>query len=230
MANIGIYTTLFWPASTTNGVALLQDVAEDGAVILNGALANPYYPNDMSFTARGFKRSVSITSANDLSATQSEVRGMINGLEVIEVIDNPDNDTTTGIESFDSITEIIVTGGDADGISFGVGFTGYFNPINVNTAAGTISGSTMQLILYTGTAEYSIYQTIDKDVIGTGVSFDDLVINGTYKPLLNSEGMPVTGDDSDIFYNTPFELNSSFLIEITDSDEAASIKLIYLQV
>jgi hypothetical protein len=228
MTNTPIYNCLEWAPSTTTAVALPQAVLQNGTVVLNGTFSNG--ANPISFIEHGSRRNITITSTANISATTSVVRGYVNGAIVTENIANPNATTFTGAIIFDSIIDITVTGGAAANISVGIGLIGFFNPIAVNTAASIISSSTIQLILYTPSIDYSIYETADKDAINNGSSFDALITNGTYIPVNDSAGNPIVNIvASGIFHNSPVVLNSSYLIKINASIAASRFKLIYMQ-
>lgn len=222
-----IYTTLNWIKVDNKAVATSQSVTAGNTIILNGTLSRTN--NVMDFSHFGFRRNVTITSSQDLSATTSVVRGMVNGGIVTENIANPNATTVAGAIIFDSILDITVTGGNVTDINVGIGTIGFFNPINVNILASTLSCNTIQLILYAGNVNYSLYQTADKinSYRNSGVSFANLITNGTYQKI------KVNGNDantvSTIFNNSPPILNSSYLIQINSSDAAAQFKLIYMQ-
>lgn len=228
MANTPIYNCLNWAPSTTTAVALPQAVLQDGLIVLNGTFSNG--ANPMSLDFNGSRRNITITSTANISATTSVVRGYVNGTIVTENIANPNIATAAGAVIFDSIIDITVTVGAAANISVGVGTIGFFNPIFVNSSASNISASTLQLILYTPTIDYSIYETADKDVCISGNSFNALITNGTYVAVKDAAGANIVNKAaSGIYHNTPPALNSSYLIKINSSAAASRFKLIYMQ-
>jgi hypothetical protein len=216
-----------WIPEDIEAIANPQNVLEDGLINLNGKLARL---NNVNLANYGFRRNITITSSQNLTGTSSVVRGMVNGGIVTEEIDNPNDDTIGGNVAFDSIIDITVTGGDVEDISVGIGTIGFFNPINVNTNAATLSSSTIQLILYSGTITYSIYQTADTGISNYGISFDTLIGNGTYQVVEDAAGNELENlTESTIFNNSPPMLNASFLVKIVNSSATARFKLIYMQ-
>jgi hypothetical protein len=229
MASIGIYNSLNWAPSTTTAVALPQAVLQNGTIVLNGTFSDG--ANPMSLEAHGSRRNITITSTANIAASTSVVRGYVNGTIVTENIVNPNVATVSGAVIFDSIIDITVTGGAAANISVGIGLIGFFNPMLVDIASSTISASTIQLILYTGTISYSIYETADKNAVNCGVSFDALITNGTYILSKDSAGADIANKAaSGIYHNIPLVLNSSYLIKINASIAASTFKLIYMKI
>lgn len=127
-----VYKEYLWPTVATEAVGKLQNVIANGSLILNGELADPFLPNQISFINAGFIRTVSITSVNNLSGSTFTVNGIQNGVIVTENITGPNNTTVFGTVAFDIITSITVNNNSA-GVQVGTGDKGYLPLIQVNT-------------------------------------------------------------------------------------------------
>lgn len=181
-----VYREYYWPKASLDAVALLQVGSPDDPVNLNGKLAN-YFTNQISFIDAGFSRTISITSANDLSAITFTVSGLQNGVPVTEDITGPNNDTVQGALSFDIITSIFLDGVAID-FSIGTGSVGYLPIIYFNIQAATpiIDFSIQTLFSTTNSLTYNVYNSIAK--IGElGLSYDDLLADTNYLNSIESD-------------------------------------------
>lgn len=152
-----------WPITDIAAVCQLQDTTGAGALILNGNLFNNTAPNQLSFVANtipnGFIRSVSVTSANNLSAVSFIVTGFQNSAAVIDTIVGPHNNTVYGVKAFDEIVSITVTG-EISQASVGTGSIGYLPLIAVNTLTNPINFSVQVSVPSGSGITYSLFRTL----------------------------------------------------------------------
>src|ERR1700749_1519072 len=96
-----------WPAKDLQGVALTQNVASAGNLILNGTYSVPTNTT-INFITVGFVPSVSFTSINNLSSATFTVTGQQNNAVISETINGPNNNTVYTTQSFDIIQSVSV--------------------------------------------------------------------------------------------------------------------------
>lgn len=223
-----IYKTTLWAAQDKEAVAKTQDILTGEKAILNGNLVNPYYPNDMSFKAHGYIRSISISCGANISAVNFEVIGIQNGLQITENVPGPNANTVYSMNCFDEIISIIPTDGDVVGVSFGSGDKGFFRPISVNTSEAVLTSTALQVTVPQGGTDFtfSIYLTLDGNAIGNFTKFQDLIDQGTY---LNPDNSYIDQTVSKIFFGLPPVVVNSFLVKVTTTSEAVIGKLIFIQ-
>ena len=118
------YTPYTWPVIDTAAVCALQDLASSGSLLLNGTFTSSDTPNQISFISNNFIRSVSITSANNLSAINFTITGFQNEALVTETIVGPNNNTVFGTKYYDIITSVAASGSVTQ-VSVGTGSAGY---------------------------------------------------------------------------------------------------------
>lgn len=111
-----------WPAANTQDVCLIQNIAGAGNLILNGNLLNQVNLSIIGFNS--ISRTVSLTSANNLSGVNFTISGYFNGTTVTTTIAGPNANTVYTAQYFDSITSVSASGA-ANGISVGSGTTGF---------------------------------------------------------------------------------------------------------
>ncbi len=134
------YTKLTWPVQDVAAVCALQNVAVAGPLLLNGTLFNSNIPDQVSFARVNMIRSISLTSVNNLSATNFIVSGFQNGAFVTETLAGPNNNTVYGTKSYDLITSVVASTA-VIGIKVGTGDRGFLPLLVVNPNAGFINYS-----------------------------------------------------------------------------------------
>jgi hypothetical protein len=203
--------------NTISAVCALQDVAGPGNLLLNGAFVEPV-TGVMSFKNRGYSRSVSFTSGNDLSGANFSIVGMENGVVVTEnAIVGPDNETVFSNKTYDTITSITVDQA-VIGIQVGGGRLGYFGPLGGSAGATgfPVWGVSVVPIAipFVGRVQYSVYGSLDNT--GNTSSYQDLI---TKKILLDyGEGNnPFTAPT----HTSAFSPSNLLVIEIVIDDGGA---------
>ncbi len=211
-----------FPGAFGDEVCTLQDVGGAQSLILNGTLAD-LIGNTVSFIQRGYCRTVSITSANDLSAQTFTVRGTQNGVYIQEDIAGPNAQTRYGGMIFDIITDISVDGAVA-GVSVGSGFEGFYGLIEIDpymspnnyslkvTGGGTIFRNNVTFDLYGSNDDLALNGFTYLDNIASNLAFplttstnnllfpDGVTLGGytPYTPLVRSLLLRITGIEDNI--------------------------------
>ena len=188
-----------YPAALGDEVCALQDVGDVGPVLLNGTLADPM-GNNVSFISRGYCRTISVNSANDLSAVTFTVTGTQNGVELTEDITGPGaNLTVFGNVIFDNITSV-TTDTAIHGVQLGGGISGFFTligvdpflkPINYTLRAsegGTIFLNDVTLTLYGSNEELAFNGLTYLDNISMAIAF---MITSVANNLLFPDGIAI---------------------------------------
>ncbi len=186
------YTPYTWPVIDTAAVCALQDLASSGSLLLNGTFTSSDTPNQISFISNNFIRSISITSANNLSGVTFTVTGFQNEAFVTETITGPNNDTVSGTKYYDVITSVIVNGAVTQ-VSVGTGTAGYLPLVQLNTLSSSINYSCSIKVPASGSGvTYSLYQTLEQvspnyitfqNQIGS--NFFQIGTDGTTSQILN---------------------------------------------
>lgn len=151
-----------FPAGNTTDVCLLQTLGTAGNLTINGNLAN-LVNGQISFIQKGYRRQISFTSLNNLSARQFTITGMQNGVTITENITGPNNNTVYSVQVYDVVSFISVDGA-VNGVSVGTGWQGFFPLIAINLERDVIN-YTLTLAKLTATSiSFSVYGTLDNIV------------------------------------------------------------------
>lgn len=162
-----------WPAANTTAICALQDTAGAANLILNGSLIVPNYLSPIAVFV-GISRTVSLTSLNNLAASNFTISGTLNGQAVSETRAGPNNNTVYTTQLFDSVTSVSVNGA-VNGISVGSGTTGRTHWFS-NNYHSTVLGMSVQVVV-ANTITYSFQTTLDDvQTIATPTVFSGIVI------------------------------------------------------
>jgi hypothetical protein len=208
------YTKLTWPIQDVEAVAKLQNVLATGPtafkVLLDGTLFDPNIPDQVSFAKTNIIRSISLTSVNNLSATNFIIQGFQNGAFVTETLAGPNNNTVYGTKAYDIIISVI-TSTAVTGIQVGTGDKGYLPLLIVNPNAGFINYS-MEINVPTSPTSginYSLLKTLSQ-VSQNFITFTDQLTN--FFPVaanLTSQTTSQTGNSILITNFILLKINSS---------------------
>lgn len=222
------YLRYVFPVANNVDVCALQSTVGAANLVLNGNLADQV-TNQVSFIDRGYSRSISLTSANDLSAATFTISGTQNGVFVTENVTGPNDETVYSMLDYDVITSIIVDGA-VNAVSVGSGHSGFFRLIAPELTALTLNfnfslGAKLAEDIITTT----VYQTLD-DIFQNGQTFANIVANN-----VGTLGVAVpTGAHPYFIYTFPSGLQASkyILIRLTGSVDTIANEetLIFLQV
>lgn len=191
--------TQTWPVQDLSAVCSLQDTAGAAALILNGTLASPLYPNTpISFLNAGFIRSFSITSTNDLSAVNFTVTGTQNGALVQTIVAGPNATTIESSGTFPNDFYDIITSITVDnavmGVTVGTGDSGYLPLIQFNVANFAPFWAFSWVLAPAPNITYSTYQALE-EIANNGTSFANLASffpltgNQTTSQVVNNIGL-----------------------------------------
>jgi len=225
------YIELYWPKSNFDDICLIQPIREiDGQVqqlFLNGRFSNNNKQNNLNLASNNALsasvcRRLTLTSGEDLSGVDFVIKGMQNGIDIIETIAGPNNENKISDNYFDYIYNITPSDNIEGSIAIGTDQAGYMTQIALNTrnrkkildfAFNLIvdpipeNDTQIQVALY-GSLKYQ------KGLI------DNLIDNNNYF-LVNKDAFPLKEPD---FLN--FEVTAPVLIPaITLNTENASFRL-----
>jgi len=214
------YTKLTWPVQDVAAVAALQNVSTSGPtafkVLLNGTLSDSSIPDQVSFAKQNMIRSISLTSVNNLSATNFIIQGFQNGAFVTETFGpagtspSPNNNTVYGTKSYDIITSVTTTTA-VTGIKVGTGDRGFLPLLMINANAGFINYS-MEIDIPTipvSGINYSVLKTLAQVSINYTTFNDQLTKFFEVDPLLTNQTVSRSRNSIEITNFVLLKVNSS---------------------
>jgi hypothetical protein len=160
--------------ANTSDVCILQNTAGAANLVLNGNLANQV-TNQVSFIDRGYSRSISLTSANNLAAVNFTISGIQNGVLVTEVLGGPNVNTVYSVQIYDKIYSI-ATSGAVNQVRVGTGYTGFFPLININLEGDNIDYILSTAKVTAASIRTTIFATV-ADISNNGSTFLNAVNN-----------------------------------------------------
>lgn len=165
-----------WPAPNLNGIATFQASFVNTPLILNGSYVNQV-TNQINFLDFGIVPRITLNSLQNQSAINFVINGYQNGAFIQETLVGPNGNTVSSVNCFDSIQSIVASGATAgvSRVQVGVGATGYFPIILLNTQKHNTSFINYSLNLVAAAANPASYQIFLslKDNLGKG-EYDDL--------------------------------------------------------
>jgi hypothetical protein len=173
-----------WPAASANGIATFQATIANTPLNLNGSSVNKT-SGQINFIDFGIVPRITLNSLQNISAINFIITGYQNGVFISETLAGPNNNTVTSVNCFDSIQSIIASGTTAGGssVQVGVGSTGYFPIVLLNTAKQNTSFINYALNMVAAAANPATYQLFLslKNNLGMG-KYDDLTAaaNGNF--------------------------------------------------
>ena len=187
------YLRYVFPIADNLDVCALQDTLGAANLILNGNLADRV-TNQVSFIDRGYSRSISLTSANDLSGVGFTISGIQNGVLITENLAGPNTNTVYSAEIYDKIYSI-TTDGLVNQVSVGTGYTGFFPLININLERDNIDYILTTSKLTAASIHTTIFSTV-LDIKNNGATFLAAVGN-------NFNLFTIKGDEAEDQYIFP---------------------------
>lgn len=158
---------IIWPTASTTAIAQLQSLIRAGDLLLNGSLnTSGKYISGTTFTGSGiplivfpgYTRSITLTSANDLSGVIFTIEGMLNNNVTSEVLAGPSGNTVTSANIYDSIIRISASAA-VTGVSAGTGLTGRTRWISGDYDMNRTNYSVQAVV--TNTINYTLFLTLD---------------------------------------------------------------------
>lgn len=219
------YLQRYWAAQDLQAVSLLQNLAAPGVLLLNGTYSSGA-STTINFNTQGFTRNVSLTSANNLSATTFTITGVQNNTVVVSTIAGPNNNTVSTTAVFDIISSISANTA-VTGIRVGTGLNGYFpliNRLNTNNYSLNVPTSRYALAFNTQSSNgciYEIYQSLT-DLTGNGETYASLIGDAS---LISTAG-PYSNITQILQKD---EVCANLLIKITSAAAASILTMEFLQ-
>ena len=217
-----------FPTGNISSICGLQDTAGAANLTLDGNLANQV-TNQVSFINHGYSRSISITSANDLSAVNFTITGVQNGTLITEVLIGPNANTVFSVEIYDVIFSI-ATSAAVNQVSVGVGILGFFPLININLERDNINYILTTSKLTALSLPTTVFATV-ADISNNGSTFLNAIANNFNLLEIKTN----VADDQYVFPVPPSGVNpyfqasppySSLLISINGTTGAALLNSI----
>ena len=171
-----------WPALSTNGIAVFHVTTANTPLVLNGSYVNKTN-GQINFIDSGIVPRITLNSAANISAINFTITGYQNGVFISETLAGPNANTVTSTNCFDIVQSIIPNTTGVNTVQVGVGSTGYFPIILLNTAKQNTSSINYALNMVAAAANPATYQVFLslKNNLGMG-KYDDLTTaaNGNF--------------------------------------------------
>lgn len=199
-----------WPIPDVAAICQLQSTSGAADLLLNGNITiSSSFPGMAVFP--GITRTVSLTSANNLSGRNFTITGLLNGSQISEVIAGPNANTVETTAIFDQVTNVHVNG-SVSAVSIGTGKTGRTHWFNYDYDNVFPSLSVQSVV--SGTINYTF-----------NVTLDDVQTN--LSPSLSSPFM--TASTTSEFHSLgTFPISYSSVV-INSSGSNGALRFIYLQ-
>jgi len=197
------YLNYTFPVANNLDVCALQNTAGAANLILNGNLADRV-TNQVSFIDRGYSRSISLTSANNLAAVNFTISGIQNGVLITEVLAGPNSNTVYSVQIYDKIYSI-ATSGLVNQVRAGTGHLGFFPLIDINLERDNINYILTTSKVTAGSIRTTIFATI-VGIRNNGSTFLDATVNNYNLFEIKASG----ADDQYLFPIYPVPGNESF--------------------
>jgi hypothetical protein len=214
-----------FPAGTTQDICLTQTLGGAANLTFNGNLVDRVL-NQVSFISKGYSRSISLTSANNLSGVNFTIVGTQNGVLLTEVLVGPNNNTVYSVQVYDIITSIAVSA-PAAAVSVGSGLVGYFPLIGVDfeTVANVINYTLSLARLTAAQVNTAVFGTVD-NIGNNGRTYLDNIANN--KNIFQIRAAAVT--DNYIYSNATDPTYSYLIVAITQTAAADTIQMNFTQI
>ena len=135
-----------WPAASANGIAIFQATTANTPLVLNGSYVNKSN-GQINFIDFGIVPRITLNSAANISAINFTITGYQNGVFISETLTGPNANTVTSTNCFDIVQSIIPNITGVNTVQVGVGSTGYFPIILLNTAKQNTSSINYAFLL-----------------------------------------------------------------------------------
>jgi hypothetical protein len=213
-----------WPATTANGISLLQTTTANIPLLLNGSYVNKTTRTVNFVDDFGIVPRITFSSEADLSGIKFLITGYQNGAFISESLTGPNNKTVISANCFDSVAQIIPTGTTGSTLQVGVASVGYFPLILLNTVKQNVAFINYALNIIpnkTNPPSYQIFLSL-KNNLGLG-KYDDLTsdANGNFISFKEPSKEAVLINSNNLAQN--------LLIKITENNNNSSLKAQFLQ-
>lgn len=155
MANRVVYS---WIAKSTTAICALQTTTGAATLSLNGDLSSFINGFFGPITLNGISRTISLTSANNLSARSVTITGFRDGAPVTETRSGPNANTVETTALFNVITSVTVSGA-VTALSVGTGSSGQVNWFKIDSQNAIMNLASQ--VVVSGTITYSFQVTCD---------------------------------------------------------------------
>lgn len=166
------YQELNWPAANEDDIALSQVLVANTPLTLNGRFSNKNTYKNIDFSYNNslnasVVRKLTFTSGQNMSGTNFVIHGRQNGVDIIENIAGPNNNTVTSDNYYDYIDKIEHTGVVDGNVSIGTdGDEGFFTLTSLDIKNYRKAfGWAVNFIIHPADAtevEYNIYGSLNR--------------------------------------------------------------------
>jgi hypothetical protein len=215
-----------FPAGTTQDICLTQTLAGAANLTFNGNLVDKVL-NQVSFISKGYSRSISFSSANDLSPVNFTITGTQNGVPLTEVRAGPTaGNTVYSVQVYDVITSIAANVA-ANAVSVGSGLLGYFPliEINLDTRSNVINYTLALAKLTAAQVNTAVFGTVD-NIANNGRTYLDNIANNFN--VFQIRALAVT--DNYIYSNAGNPTYSYLIVAVTQTAVADTIQMNFTQI
>jgi len=164
-----------FPAGNTTDICQLQTVVNGSNFIINGNLAAG---GQVSFNNL-YSRNISFTSVGNNSTVRFTITGMQNGVPITELTNanaGPNNNTVYSTQIYDSVTSIVPSIANANNVSIGTGWNGFFPLVGINLDRDVIN-YTLTVASLTGNANtIALYGTLE-NIVQNGSTYLNTITN-----------------------------------------------------
>jgi hypothetical protein len=219
--------TFNWTAQDPTAVCAAQTIAGPGPLIINGTLASKNDGQFRTATFAGLERTVSVTSAADLSAILFVITGTLRGQVVSETIAGPDTTPTTAYttQEFTTVTSVYVSGAIGVNVGIGSGDTGH-TFWYLSDYHRSINALSVGVSVLAGTVDYTFETTLEDPSVAASPSIWT-PIDGVTVPTIPAATPMILASDS-VLANYTFPTHSS-RVRIISSNGSATLKISFLQ-
>lgn len=208
---------------STTALAKTQSLANAGNLILNGVNTNSV-TGTANLLDQGISPTVTLTSANDLSAVVFTISGTQNGVIINETKNGPPTNTIQTANTFDVVNSITASNA-CNGISVGIGSPFYFPIISINTEQNKANlNYALQFSNQDGTT-CIVYISLNQ-IAGNKITYNEMIAKDLMIPLSDPADGTVVGS-AILSMNTACK---SLLILDVDSNVNSEIIVNFLQV
>jgi len=210
-----------FPAVNATTIANAQAILLNQAMTLNGTSTG---------TSTGGTRFVTITIANAANSTAFQISGNQNGVNVQTTLTFAGGATTASTTmSFDNVTSVVPTNivDNPGNVSVGIGITGYFPMVLVNTLGATLEYAVSLAMSGGGNSSCTIYEGLPMLTLTSyGVStYDQLV--ATNQVIATSSINPNPVVVTKLLQMT--DVCQALLVGVTLGDPAYNVGMQFLQ-
>lgn len=211
-----------WPKSTGTEVATSQTTAANTPLILNGSYANQT-TGTVNFAANGIVPNITFSSEENVTQNINFIiNGYQNGVFISESKTLQNATKTVTSDNYFDVIQSIIPDDVVDKLTVGIGYTGYFPIILLNTAKQNVStiNYALNMVSSDNTIGYTIYLSLE-NTIGIG-KYNDLKTSKVFVKRISSTDLISN-------YISLTDLGQNILINIDKNSNNSTLNAQFLQ-